>query len=130
MQVNLPRVRYPHLAAYSNKSGFHEIGFELVIMSKQDLSTKASVRETVLQYTSDICFVEAFVADFMHQLYDCVGDRPCDERASGANDDANDASVCGSSIDAGSAHSDLLPGMFYVTFCCNFDFHLFSKQSF
>ena len=118
MQVNLPRVRYPHLAAYSNKSGFHEIGFELVIMSKQDLSAKASVREAVLQYATDVSFVEAFVADFMHQLYDCVGDRPCGDRASGAND----ALIGGGSADVGSAQSNLLPGMFYVTFY-RLDFH-------
>ena len=107
VQINLPRVRYPHLATYSNKSGFHEIGFELVMMSKQDLSDNASVREAVLQYTSDVSFVEAFVADYMHQLYDCVGERPCGDGISGAGD----ASLGNSSAGVGSSQSTSLPGM-------------------
>ena len=84
VQVNLPRARYPHSAVYTNRPGFHEVSFELILMSKQDLSDNGAVRDAILQYTSDACFVEAFVADYMHQMYDCVGNCSYEGPAAGS----------------------------------------------
>lgn len=75
MRVSLPRVRYPHTIVYNNRPGFHDVNFELILMSTQDLLLHDSVKEAILQYSSDVCYVEAFTADYIHQLQDCVGNQ-------------------------------------------------------
>ena len=74
VRVNLPRVRYSSDNHYNNRPGFHEVRYEMVLMADRDLLSIAGVPEAVARYSSDVYYLESFVADFMHLLQDAVMD--------------------------------------------------------
>ena len=71
VRISLPRVRYSNETIYSNRPGYHDIQYELVMMSNQNLMANDSVREAVMRFSSDIYYLEAFAADYTHRLSEC-----------------------------------------------------------
>ena len=72
VRISLPRVRFSGENGYSNRPGYHDVQYELIFMSNQNLMASDSVREAVMRFSSDIYFMEAFAADFIHRLTDAV----------------------------------------------------------
>ena len=127
VRISLPRVRYPHAVVYSNRPGFHDVCFELVLMASQDLLVNESVREAILQFTSDVCYVEAFTADYIHQLQECVDSQgglrqvPRESCGTGASDSS--FSSIGSSVDPAAGEfciSQILYFMFHMRYRCGY----------
>ena len=68
VRVSLPRVRYSCENEYSNRPGYHDVQYQLILMSDQNLMADESVREAVMRFSSDVYYLEAFAADFIHRL--------------------------------------------------------------
>ena len=72
VRIGLPRVRYSCETNYSNRPGYHDVQYELIMMSNQNLLADDSVREAVMRFSSDVYYLEAFAADYIHRLSECV----------------------------------------------------------
>ena len=72
--VGIPRVRYDHMPMYDKSAGFHQIQYEMVFFSDEDLSANEAVRAAVLAYSQDVYQMEIFVADCLHQISLCLDD--------------------------------------------------------
>ena len=82
LQVNFPRVRYSHETCYNDRPGFHAVQYEMILMANRDLASDDSVKELLLQYSADVYMVEAFAADYIHQLSAAVAAGDADSDAS------------------------------------------------
>ena len=71
-RISFPRVRYSCETDYSNRPGYHDVQYEMIFMSDQNLLLNDSVREAVMCFSSDVYYLEAFVADYVHRLSDSV----------------------------------------------------------
>ena len=71
VRIGLPRVRYSDENEYSDRPGYHDVQYEMILMSNKNLLADDSVREAVMRYSSDIYFMEAFAADYLHRLSAC-----------------------------------------------------------
>lgn len=74
IRVNLPRVRYLHENDYTDRPAYHDVRYELIFMSNQNLLAMDTVREAVMRFISDVYFMEAFAADYTHLLLAAVSD--------------------------------------------------------
>ena len=72
VRIGLPRLRYSYETNYTNRPGYHNVQYELIMMSNQNVLLNSTVREAVMHFVSDSYHTEAFAADYLHRLSDAV----------------------------------------------------------
>ena len=110
IRVGLPRVRFSHENEYSNRPGFHDVQYEVILMSDHDLLVQDSVQEAIMRFTSDVYYMEAFAADYIHRLCDAVAN---------ANSSSSDSSTEPKSSDVESSSSGICFIFFYISMPIN-----------